>query len=48
MEIPLVRVLGKMEREGIYLSLEAMESMKHRMQGRVDELTRSLYETAGY
>ena len=48
MELPLVRVLADMEREGIYLSLEKMDELKATADSRVRELEESIYLLAGY
>ena len=48
MELPLVRVLESMEREGIYLSLERMDELKAKADSRVKELEEAIYLAAGY
>lgn len=48
MELPLVRVLASMEREGIYLSPERMAALKEETDRRISELEESIYSIAGY
>ncbi len=48
MELPLVRVLSSMEREGIYLSPERMDTLKEETDRRIRELEESIYLLAGY
>lgn len=48
MELPLVRVLASMEREGIYLSPERMGTLKEETDRRIEELEESIYRLAGY
>ncbi len=48
MELPLVRVLASMEREGIYLSPERMGTLKKETDRRIGELEEAIYRLAGY
>lgn len=48
MELPLVRVLSSMEREGIYLSPERMGTLKEETDRRIRDLEESIYLLAGY
>ena len=48
MELPLIRVLASMEREGIYLSKEKMAELKGVIDDRIKKLEDSIYLLAGY
>lgn len=48
MELPLLVVLSKMEREGIILSPERIEKLKNETDKRVKELVDAIYLLAGY
>ncbi len=48
MELPLVKVLSKMEDEGIYLSQEKITELKETTDRRVGELEEAIYLLAGY
>ncbi len=48
LELPLIRILAKMEKEGIYLSDEKMEDMKSKTDKRLSELVSRIYEEAGH
>lgn len=47
-ELPLVRILAKMEIEGIGLSEERMEDMKTKTDERISELVSAIYSLAGH
>lgn len=48
MELPLIRILGKMEKEGIYLSKEKMQEIKEKTDTKIRELEEKIYSEAGY
>lgn len=48
MELPLIRILGRMEKEGIYLSKEKMQEIKEKTDSKVRELEERIYSEAGY
>lgn len=47
-EIPLIRTLASMEREGIHLSKEKMSELEDKIGSRVDALANSIYLLAGH
>lgn len=47
-ELPLVRILAKMEIEGIYLSEERMEDMRIKTDERLSELVATIYSLSGH
>lgn len=47
-ELPLIRVLSKMEMEGIFLSEERMDQMREKLERRLDEIVASIYKIAGH
>lgn len=46
-ELPLARVLGKMEITGFMVDKQGIETFGDRLSSRIDELTASIYELAG-
>ncbi len=46
-ELPLVRTLYDMEREGIAMDATALRSFGDSLKGRIEELTESIYKEAG-
>lgn len=48
LELPLIRILAKMENRGIYLSDEKMEIMKKKTDARLSELVSMIYSEAGH
>ena len=46
-EMPLVSVLASMEREGILASREELKKYGDRLEERIEELTKEIYEDAG-
>lgn len=47
-ELPLIRTLASMEREGIHLSKEKMSELEEKIRVRVDALADSIYLLAGH
>ncbi|BCX50358.1 DNA polymerase I [Haloferula helveola] len=47
MEAPLLPVLVRMEMEGIRLDPEALDSIRNKLQARIDELAKSISDQAG-
>lgn len=47
-EIPLVYTLAVMEKNGIFLDLEALRTMKARFMAEEEELKNAIYEAAGH
>ena len=48
MEMPLIRILARMERNGILLSSGKMESLKTEIDRRVSSLVDRIYSLAGH
>lgn len=46
-EMPLVRVLADMEREGVRLDVEHLGEIEKRLAARIEELTERIHEAAG-
>lgn len=46
-ELPLARVLFSMERQGFYVSAEALGQLKKKYEGEIDRLSREIYRMAG-
>jgi len=46
-ELPLVNVLADVEYEGVALDFDFLAAMSQRMQGKIDELVRQIYDIAG-
>lgn len=46
-EIPLLPVLSRMEKEGIYLDIVPMEAMQTSIEQRLDAISMEIYELAG-
>lgn len=47
-ELPLARVLAKMEVEGFGVDRQGIEEFSKKLSVRIDELTQSIYESVGY
>jgi len=46
-EVPLISVLGRMERRGVRVDLELLESLSTELAGKIDALARQIHELAG-
>lgn len=47
-ELPLARVLAKMEAEGFCVDKQGIEDFGKRLSGRIDELVKLIYDEVGY
>ncbi len=47
-ELPLIRILAKMEDYGIHLSFERINALKEDIDGKVADLVRRIYDEAGH
>lgn len=47
-ELPLIAILAKMEREGIYLSEERMDTLGVKISQEIDELKKSIFALVGH
>ncbi|WP_105992579.1 DNA polymerase I [Staphylococcus simulans] len=47
LELPLARILGKMEELGVYTDVEELKEMESEIQGKLDTLIERIHEAAG-
>lgn len=47
LELPLARILGKMEELGVYTDVEELKEMESEIQGKLDTLIARIHEAAG-
>jgi len=47
LELPLLEVLAAMERTGVAIDADYFAALSHEMAGRIESLTREIYEAAG-
>ncbi|UXV36115.1 DNA polymerase I [Staphylococcus sp. IVB6181] len=47
LELPLARILGKMEELGVYTDVEELKEMESEIQGKLDTLIACIHEAAG-
>ena len=47
-EVPLAKVLGDMEYNGVHVDIDALDEMGVVIKNKIDELSKSIYELAGH